>query len=54
MGFKLTREEYKGLKTFQEKAGGNIKKTLMEALDEFSPKQSRAKTASKIWSKKIY
>ena len=52
MGFKLTQEEYKGLKTFQEKAGGDIKKTLMEALGEFYRKQSRAKASSKKGSKK--
>ena len=40
MGFKLTREEYKGLKSFQEKTRQDIKKILKEALDEFYRKQS--------------
>jgi len=47
MGFKLTQEEYKGLKTYQEKAGGDIKKILVEALGEFYRKQSKAKAPSK-------
>ena len=52
MGFKLTQEEYKGLKTFQENTGGDIKKILSDALGDFYRKQSRVKASLKKGSTK--